>query len=303
MYIAGLSKIVSKYSAKLYGYADDHKLSWAFTAGDEQSQASIISELEACLNEVSTWMATNKLKMNDDKTEIIIYGTKKQLSKVNVQSLRVGGAQVSCVDHVRDLGVWMENTLNLDLHIRKICQRAHHQLRNLHNIRNNLSEQSTKILMHGLVLSHLDFCNGLYAEIPAYQLKRLQKLQHRAARIVTRASYDQPIKPILKSLHWLPVEARVKFKILVTVYKCLNGTAPVYLQNMLTVEQSPYSLRSSQGVMLKIPRVRTKLAEKSFSSVGPRWWNVLPVNLKTVTKETVFRQHLKTHLFLEYYNH
>ena len=121
------------------------------------------------------------------------------------------------VKSVRDLGVWMESNLSLDLHIRKKCQMAHHQLRNLSNIRDHLCKQSTEILVHGLVLSHLDFCNGLMNDIPSYQLNRLQRIQNRSARIVYKTPYDQPIVPVLKLLHWLPVRARIMFKIIVTV--------------------------------------------------------------------------------------
>ena len=240
--------------------------------------------------------------MNNEKTEIIVYGTSKQLKKVNIQSISVGGAQVNRVDSVRDLGVWMESNLSLDLHIRKKCQTAHHQLRNLSNIRNHLSNKSAEILVHELVLSHLDFCNGLFVDIPTYQLKRLQRIQNRSARIVTRTPYDRPILPVLKSLHWLPVQARIMFKIIVTVYKCLNGTSPDYLRSMLIAEQPSYSLRSTQGIMLKIPRMRTKLAERSFAFNGPKLWNALPAHMKDIQEEAVFRRQLKTFLFRQFYS-
>ena len=103
---------------------------------------------------------------------------------------------------------------------------------NLKGVRKHLSQKSTEILMQGLIHSHIDFCNGLFSDFPAYQIDRLQKVQNQAARIVSNSSPDQPSTDILKSLHWLPVRARVLFKILVTVFRIVQGTAPTYLGSM-----------------------------------------------------------------------
>ena len=113
--------------------------------------------------------------MNSSKTEIILYGTRLQLSKVKIDEINVGGVNVKCVDSVRDPRVWMENTLSFDRHVAKKSQTANHQLQNLKGIRNNLSQKSVEALVHGLVHSHLGFCNGLFAEMPDYQIYRLQK--------------------------------------------------------------------------------------------------------------------------------
>ena len=77
-------------------------------------------------------------------------------------------------------------------HIRKKCQIAHIQLRNLKGIRKHLFTKSTEVLVHGLIHSHIDFCNGLFSDTPAYQIDRVQKVQNKAARIVSNSSADQP---------------------------------------------------------------------------------------------------------------
>ena len=119
------------------------------------------------LKDIISWMTRKKLKMNNSRTEIILHGTKHQLAKVNISSVNVGRIEVNCVDHVRDLGVLMENNLNFDRHIRKKCQIVHVQLRNLKGICKHLSQNSTEILVHGLIHSHIDFCNGPFSDISA----------------------------------------------------------------------------------------------------------------------------------------
>ena len=175
-------------------------------------------------------------------------------------------------------------------------------MRNLKRIRKHLSYKSTEILVHGLVHSHIDFCNGLFTDIPAYQIDRLQKVQNQAARIVANSSTYRPSVEILKSLHWLPVKARIMFKILVTVFRVVQGTAPIYLSSMLKRAQGHYRLRSSNEIRFTVPRTRTRAADRSIAVVGPKWWNALPNDIKTCTNETSFRSKLKTHLFEKFYN-
>ena len=302
MYIAALKNIGKKYNLELYGYADDHKIAFRIQVGDLENEATVIKQLDECLLDIMHWMNQKKLKMNNSKTEIILYGTKQQLSKVNISSVNVGGIEVKCVDHVRDLGVLMENNLSFDRHIRKKCQTSHIQLRNLKRIRKHLSYKSTEILVHGLVHSHIDFCNGLFTDIPAYQIDRLQKVQNQAARIVANSSTYRPSVEILKSLHWLPVKARIMFKILVTVFRVVQGTAPIYLSSMFKRAQGHYRLRSSNEIRFTVPRTRTRAADRSIAVVGPKWWNALPNDIKTCTNETSFRSKLKTHLFEKFYN-
>jgi hypothetical protein len=231
LYIAALNRVVKKYPVQLHGYADDHKVAVQIQAGNTENETRALEQLSACLADITSWMAKYKLKMNNDKTEIIVYGTKQQLAKVNLSGINVGGCFVRCVDHVKDLGVCFDANLNFDRHIRKKCQIAYFQLKNLRSIRRHLSQKSTEILVHGLVHSHIDFCNGLLTEAPAYQIDRLQKLQNQAARVVMNI-YDQPSSSLLKTLHWLPVRARIMFKILVLVFRVTHGSAPSYLMTV-----------------------------------------------------------------------
>jgi len=125
--------------------------------------------------------------------------------------------------------------------------------------------------------------------------------KNHAARVVMNASYEQPSAELLKELHWLPVKARVMFKVLVIVFRVINGTAPVYLREMFVPTRQRYRLRSQSDTNFNIPRRRTKLADRSMAVVGPKWWNDLPSYLKNIQSEASFRSKLKTHLFRQFY--
>ena len=211
-----------------------------------------------------------------------MYGTRQQLAKLNITSVKVGDCDIKCVNHVRDLGVTMTSTLSFDRHIQKKCQIAHAQLRNLKAIRKHLTKESTEVLVHGLVHSHLDFCNGLFTEIPAYQINKLQRVQNHAARVVMNVPYQHPSIELLKELHWLPIRARIIFKVLLIVFRVTSGTAPVYLRELFEPVSGRYSLRSQSVNNFIIPKRRTKLADRSLAVVGPKWWNNLPSYLKNI---------------------
>ena len=304
LYIAALNLVVQQCCPDiiLYGYADDHKLAITCNAGNIHSEAEAKRNIENCLKYIVTWMADHKLKMNNDKTEVIVYGTKQQLNKLTIKSINVDGTEIKCVTSVRDLGVTFTSNFDFESHIKKKCQIASYHLQNLKSIRQYLSKKATEILVHGLVNSQLDFCNSLFFGIPQYQLNRLQSIQNRAARIIFNVGYDHSAEPLLRSLHWLPVRARIEYKLITVVYKCLNKSAPVYLQNLLEYQNISRQLRSSNKHFLKVPRVNTKLGERSFRVAGPRLWNTLPVGLRTIASEERFRRDLKTFLFKKFYH-
>ena len=165
-------------------------------------------------------------------------------------------------------------------------------------IRKYLGEDTCQILVHAFIGSKLDNCNSLLYGLPKHQLNTLRLIQNTAARIVILSKRFDHITPILFKLHWLPLGYRIHFKILLLVYKCLNGLAPTYLSELLRYTNGPRLLRSSSQNFLAVPRTRLKTyGDRAFSAAAPRLWNQLPPELRGVTSVDQFRTQLKTHLF------
>ena len=122
----------------------------------------------------------------------------------------------------------------------------------------------------------------LYHGLPASAVSRLQSVQNHAARLLTRTGYRNHIVPVLRDLHWLPVTERIKYKILVIVYKCLNCKKyPSYLSDLLKLYKPNRELRSSSDTTLLVePRSSKKIGDCAFSRGGPRLWNSLPRKLR-----------------------
>ncbi len=102
-------------------------------------------------------------------------------------------------------------------------------------------------------------------------------------------------------LHWLPVAARIKFKVLMFAYKTTTGTAPIYLNSLVQTYAPSRSLRSASERRLVVPSQRgTKSLSRTFSWTVPSWWNDLPISIRTAESLAIFKKHLKTHLFRQH---
>ena len=125
-------------------------------------------------------------------------------------------------------------------------------------------------------------------------------MQNTAARVVTVTKKFDHITPVLIQLHWLPVHFRILFKVLLLVYKALNGMAPLYITELLSHRTCSRSLRSTA---LAVPKSRLKTyGDRAFSVAAPKLWNELPLDLRSLDTINLFKKHLKTDLFKKAYN-
>ena len=171
----------------------------------------------------------------------------------------------------------------------------------LGQLRPQLNKRTAKTVAVSLIQSRLDYCNSCLWGLPQNQIQRLQKVQNTAARIVSLAKKSDHITPILKDLHWLPVDKRIDHKLLSLTYSCMDGTAPPYLQELIQKQTSSRGLRSSSQSLLRVPSLdghkKKSLGVRSFESAAPKLWNSLPQKLRESDNKTTFKRHLKTFLF------
>ena len=124
---------------------------------------------------------------------------------------------------MRDLGVTFDQFLNFDDHITAICRSTYFHIRNIGKIRNLLSYNACSSIIHALISCRLDYCNSLLYNVPTHKTDRLQRLQNQCARILTKSPRREHITPVLKSLHWLKIQDRITYKILMLTYRINNN--------------------------------------------------------------------------------
>ena len=213
-------------------------------------------------------MCKNLLKLDKDKTELVVISSKFR----NRRNLE-----------------YMYNCFCMEQHVKKICGEANYHLRNISKIRKYLIQDSAQILIHAFISSKLDYCNSLLYGIPKYLVCRLQRVQNTAARIVTLTRKYDSITPIMFKLHWLPVHSRIIFKLLLLVYKALNGKAPSYISSLLSLRKCSRSLRSSGQELLTVPLAKLKTyGDRAFSIAAPRQWNNLPLSISKSPSMAIF---------------
>ena len=236
--------------------------------------------------------------LNSNKTEFIIIGTKQQRHKLsNHFPVKLLDNDISPSDSVRNLGVIFDSDFSFHKHISNICKSCFYHIRDLRRMRRHLPLSTAKTISNSLITSRLDYCNSLIHNIAKQDLSKLQRVQNCLARVVLRAPRFSPSLPLLKQLHWLPVNYRIKFKLSTLTYRALAIHQPPYLASLLHFSNVPRQLRSSTSQQLSIPRTKLNLGKRAFSVAAPIIWNELPTTLKSCESLASFRKNLKTYLF------
>ena len=261
----------------------------------------IFHSFKYCIEDVAEWMSDRKLKMNDDKTELIAIGTKSMINQVtpNLTPVSISGYDIPFSQSARNLGVFIDETLSMDVHIKYLCRILFCQLRRLGKIRPFLSTDAANKLAVSFILTRLDYCNSLLVGLPDNKLNKLQCIQNHAACIVLRKPMHASATSMLKTLHWLPVKARIQYEIACLCFQCLcHNTMPSYLSDSLHPYLPPRKLRSLDTSLLTIPRFCLETyGRRSFSVFGPTVWNSLPLSLRKTQCLSTFKKKLKTYLF------
>ena len=152
---------------------------------------------------------------------------------ITMNKIKIDSIEISTASSVKNLGAIFDSALSSEAFVNSICKSAWFNLFNISRSRRSLTTDAAKILIQAYVMSKIDYCNSLLYGIPDKLLNRIQRIQNYAARVVLRLHKFSHITPALASLHWLPANRRIDFKIALLVYKALNGQAPAYIADLL----------------------------------------------------------------------
>ena len=293
MYTAPLEDVIDLHDLGKMIYADDTQVYIIF---DKDDHSSFIPKLETCINAIKLWSTANDLKLNDDKTEFLHISSRFRNSSP-LKHVQICDSLIEPVKSARNLGVIVQNDLKMDVFVKNICRSASFALYRIGQIRKFLDRKSTEMLVHAFITCRLDQCNSLLHGLPNSQINKLQRIQNSAARLITLSRKHDHITPTLRDLHWLPIKYRIVYKILLLTYKCLHGTAPIYLQDLIKQYTPSRNLRSSSLSRLVCSSTSTQYGQRSFSVSAAELWNNIPLHVKNAETIFQFKKSLKTHLF------
>ena len=277
--IQPLSNLIKRHSLSVHLFADDIQIK---TSNHPQHVHSAISSVEICISDVKYWMIENRLQSNNEKTECLLIRPNKCTQNLNCTSLSFRHNVISFSTTAINVGFHFTDEMRIDIHVQDICHKVYIDIHRISSIRHLLSIDATKTLLSAIVLPKLDYCNSLFYGSPMYLLERFQKVQNSAAILIFQCRKQNHISPLLMSLHWLPINACIEYKLSVICHSFFFGLSPIYLSDLLLVYPPKCNLRSSSdNRILCIPNLRTKtFGYRSFSFAPQTIWISLPSELR-----------------------
>ena len=304
LYTSNIVNIASRHGILIHLYADDTQLYIKLSVHDISDAKS---KLINCVKDIQAWCAAMRLKLNATKTELIWFDRKS--ADDNDKSSKILKIQADCSvlpsDVVRDLGVLLDSQLTMTNHIASVAKACYFHLRRIRQVRRCLNEQCLRVLVQALVISRIDYCNSVLAGLPSSTLQPLVAVLNTAARLIKDLGPRDHITPSLRQLHWLPIPARITFKICLLMYNVYTGSCPSYMSSLVTPCESLLSrrcLRSASKGDFVCARSQLKFGNRALSVAGPVEWNKLPESLRHSTSVSHFKSKLKAHLFRLYYD-
>ena len=244
--------------------------------------------LSSLMSDLKIWMATRKLKLNDGKTEIIVIrGNLRNVSVANFDEMSFVDTQLVPCESAKNLGVVLNSSLRFRSHIDSIVKICNFHISNLYMIKDFVNRKNLVTLVHSSIISKVDYCNSLFVGLPNVILKKVQYVLNRAARLIFNLPPRVPTTSSVIELHWLPLKARIKFKICLSTFKALKFNQPSYLRELLSFSshESTSGLRSADDpYRLHEPRAIGEwgFANLSFSYIASRLYNKLPITIKLI---------------------
>ena len=183
LYVSPLGDIARSHGLSFHFYADDNQFYIAFNSADPVETESRRSILETCVNDIHKWMLNNNLKLNRDKSELLVISSPRRPAST-LNFVCIDNEIVSAASSAKNTGVVFDEAMSLVAHVTIICKTSCFQLRAIPKIRQFQDKDSTILLFHAFVISRLDYCNSLLFGLPDYVINRLQLIQNSAARLV-----------------------------------------------------------------------------------------------------------------------
>ena len=195
--------------------------------------SELLHSMQSWIGDATAWVTVIMLKLNDNKTELMLVTPKRSKHLHNLPtSITMGNAQVPFKQSVKNLGLTLDCHLTMNAHVSNIVRTSYFELRRLASIRGFQTRTATAILVSSLALSRIDYCNSLLFDSTHHVTSHLQRIQNNAARVVLRLPKSSSITTHLKSLHWLPVKVWSTYKMACLCYHCHSSTEPSFVGDM-----------------------------------------------------------------------
>ena len=234
---------------RLLSYADDTQL-LDRSPPDVISLSHLQSRVVDSMQQLQAWFQSNSLKMNPDKTNFILFGTKSSVDKASDFHITLPGSLIILSPTVEVLGITFDQCMTWEHHISVLVRKCNAILLSLYKIRHYFTPHALELLVQVHVFPHIVYCLSVWGGAAQCHLSRVQKVINFAARLVTGVRRSEHISPALKSLGWPDIGEMVRRRD-----------------------------RATAAGDLHLKRCRLSATQRTFAYRAARAWNALPVML------------------------
>lgn len=274
-------------------YADDATM-------HTSSKATTIVEnkLQSGAQDFKHWCILHKMFVHTGKTSAMLIGSRNKLANSETLQIYIDNELIKNVDTQKLLGITIDNTLNWESQINRVCQNITKKITLMKLLSKYIDQQGLKQYYKSYILPIFDYGCMVWGHCSATSLNRLLKLQKRAARIVLKVDIMTPSETMFRELNWLPFYKRVQYHEFILMYKTLNNLAPDYLSERFikVSETHDRKLRSVENDLLNVPYSRTRYYDNAFSVAGAKLWNSLPNDIRQSPSLCSFKTRIKSYL-------
>ena len=274
LYINDILSSIPNCHAHLY--ADDTIL---YSIADSADQAN----LQLSFNSLQTALTDLKLVLNARKTKTMLFSRATIDSQSNICILTKNGSAIERVSDYKYLGIWLDEKLSFKTHIDKLVKKLRQKIGYFYRNRSNYPMSCRRRVIEAVFMSVLDYGDLIYRQASATTLKPLDAVYHSAIRFITGDPYDTHHCTLYANVGWPSLAQRRDKHMYLFIYKALLDTLPPYICALLSQTSNSYCTRSSELLLLNIPRIRTDFGETAFSFCAPTAWNNLQRTLKLDT--------------------
>ena len=221
IYVRSLPKVFLKCKFKSSSFADDSNGRKSFSVCFQFD--ALTNQIIDCLTEVKEWMHHHFLKVNTDKTEILVFCPDNLSDSITINGVIFKDRCIRFSSHVKNVGIWLDRNLNFDKQVNLAVSHCYKMLKDIGSIRNSLERRDAETLVHAMISSKLDHCNSLLYGTNSETLHKPQKVQNAAVRLICQVNKRTSISPLIFNLHWLRIESRIIFKIILMTHKYIWG--------------------------------------------------------------------------------
>jgi hypothetical protein len=301
MYVTPFSEATKTEGVQVSQFSDDKQARSRFALKEDfSSQSQCRTRLGCWFERTDAWLTINRVQLNIPKSTLIYtYNPGKGSTTRHIDStpLQIGSSLVQPSTTACNLGVIIDSHLTMEAQVKKTCRAANFHLSRINKIRRFLDFSSVKCVVNALVLSRLEYCNSLYLNLPSSLLKRLQRVQNAAVRTIFNLRKREHVSIHRQSLRWLEIADRAKLKVACLTFRCLNGSAPPYLSDLISCYSPSRELRSGdKNLLICKPYRLTLFGKRAFSCAAPLLWNSLPDPVRQAPNLNTFRSLVIRHL-------